>query len=204
MSLVFGEPTSPSDEMDSTTLPAELETNPSSRKRCTRDDDSIPTTAADTNELCTDDPRIVDVTGDLMTSRDSLAHCVSACLGMGKGIAVLFKKRFGRVEQLKAQNIGVGGVAVLDLRDDPKERRWVYYLITKPMYYHKPTYQSLEASLRQMLQHMTDHGVPAVAIPEIGCGLDLLEWSKVHALLQRLLVEYPAVQRVTVYHFPRK
>ena len=45
-------------------------------------------------------------TGDLFSSpdTDSLAHCVSQDLGMGKGIAVLFKKTFGGVEELKSQS----------------------------------------------------------------------------------------------------
>ena len=39
--------------------------------------------------------QIRDVDGDLMTSSDSLCHCVSECLNMGKGIAVLFKEKYG-------------------------------------------------------------------------------------------------------------
>ena len=35
--------------------------------------------------------QIRDVDGDLMNSSDNLCHCVSECLNMGKGIAVLFK-----------------------------------------------------------------------------------------------------------------
>ena len=34
----------------------------------------------------------------------SLAHCVSADMRMGKGIAVEFKKRYGHVEELKEQS----------------------------------------------------------------------------------------------------
>ena len=46
-------------------------------------------------------------TGDLFScdSESSLAHCVSADLHMGKGIAVLFKKKFGRVPELKKQGM---------------------------------------------------------------------------------------------------
>lgn len=62
------------------------------------------------------------VGGDLMEARHTtpaLCHCVSRCLAMGKGIAVLFKTEFGCVEQLKAQGVGIGGVAVLDLLTIP-------------------------------------------------------------------------------------
>lgn len=45
--------------------------------------------------------------GDLFTSPPtaSLAHCVSEDFHMGKGIATLFKKEFGRVGELKAQGM---------------------------------------------------------------------------------------------------
>ena len=49
--------------------------------------------------------QIKEVKGDLFSCSDSssLAHCISADCGMGKGIAVLFKKKFGGVQELKDQ-----------------------------------------------------------------------------------------------------
>ena len=46
-----------------------------------------------------------EVQGDLFSCplQFSLAHCVSADLAMGKGIATLFKKKFGGVEELRGQ-----------------------------------------------------------------------------------------------------
>ena len=43
--------------------------------------------------------------GDLFASSSSasLAHCVSKDLHMGKGIATVFKKKFGGVGELKSQ-----------------------------------------------------------------------------------------------------
>jgi len=45
-----------------------------------------------------------EVRGDLFTSADSLVHCVSRDLHMGKGIATEFKKRFDGVEELCKQS----------------------------------------------------------------------------------------------------
>lgn len=47
------------------------------------------------------------VRGDLFScpGSASLAHCVSADMRMGKGIAVEFKKRYGHVEELKKQSM---------------------------------------------------------------------------------------------------
>ena len=46
-----------------------------------------------------------EVKGDLFSCppSSSLAHCVSEDMAMGKGVAVLFKKEFGGVGDLKAQ-----------------------------------------------------------------------------------------------------
>ena len=76
-----------------------------------------------------------------MTSGDSLCHCVSECLKMGKGIAVLFKEKYGQVEYLKSQGVQTGGVAILDMT--ASEGRYIYYLVTKPKYFDKPTYETL-------------------------------------------------------------
>ena len=46
-----------------------------------------------------------EVHGDLFTSSDSLVHCVSRDLHMGKGIAAEFKKQFGGVDELRQQSI---------------------------------------------------------------------------------------------------
>ena len=48
-----------------------------------------------------------EVYGDLFgcAETDSLAHCVSKDMRMGKGIAVLFKKKFGGMDELKKQGM---------------------------------------------------------------------------------------------------
>lgn len=122
--------------------------------------------------------------GDLFScpASTSLAHCVSQCLAMGKGIAVEFKSRFKGLAELKAQSRKVGEVAVLQ----PSKSRFVYYLITKPRYFHKPTYDDLESSLQAMATHMAEHHVTALAMPRIGCGLDGLQWPKVEALIRKV------------------
>lgn len=141
--------------------------------------------------------RMVELYGDLMTSPHSLCHCVSECLSMGKGIAVLFKQQFGRLDELRAQHVAVGGVAVLPLPGSA--RRFVYYLITKPRFNDKPTYDSLAASLGAMFSHMHSNGVTHVSMPEIGCGLDGLKWSLVSDMVQQMIAGSGIT--VSVYHF---
>jgi hypothetical protein len=69
--------------------------------------------------------------GDLFSCEphSALVHCVSVDLAMGKGIATLFKSKFGGVAELKAQKKQVGDVAVLK-----RDGRWVYYLVSRSIH----------------------------------------------------------------------
>eukprot|EP00930_Biecheleria_cincta_P075898 TRINITY_DN6308_c0_g1_i1.p1 TRINITY_DN6308_c0_g1~~TRINITY_DN6308_c0_g1_i1.p1 ORF type:complete len:278 (-),score=39.58 TRINITY_DN6308_c0_g1_i1:52-885(-) len=118
--------------------------------------------------------------GDLFEvgSEWCLCHCVSKDLSMSAGIAVDFKKNFGGVQDLKSQNLDVGGVGVLQ-----KKGRYIYYLVTKNKHGGKPSMQTLEASLRKMREHMVANGVNKLAMPHIGCGLDQLCWAAVQELV---------------------
>jgi hypothetical protein len=46
-----------------------------------------------------------EVNGDLFTAKTSLAHCVGADLTMGAGIAVMFRKQFARIDELRSQKV---------------------------------------------------------------------------------------------------
>ena len=89
---------------------------------------------------------------------------------------------------------GIGDVAVLKRE---KENRFIYYLITKEKYSHKPTYKSLADSLTSMKEHMLRNGVMKLSMPRIGCGLDLLEWRKVEEMLRDMFCDMDL--QITVY-----
>ena len=137
-----------------------------------------------------------EVKGDLFDSQDSLAHCVSADFHMGKGIALTFRTKFGRLSELHEQKTKVPGVAFLK-EGDEKTSRFLYYLVTKEKYYGKPTYETLEASLKALLEHASKNGVKKLSIPRIGCGLDRLLWDRVYEMLQSVFENSGMV--ITVY-----
>lgn len=116
--------------------------------------------------------------GDLFSSRNAIGHCVSADMKMTKGIAKVFKKKFGRVEQLKRSGARVGDVRALFI-----DGRWVYYLITKDMFFMKPSYSTLENALMNMKRHAELEQVKNIDLPRLGCGLDGLEWSIVKPII---------------------
>uniref|UniRef100_A0A3Q3AC54 O-acyl-ADP-ribose deacylase 1 n=1 Tax=Kryptolebias marmoratus TaxID=37003 RepID=A0A3Q3AC54_KRYMA len=139
------------------------------------------------------------VTGDLFScpADEALAHCISEDCRMGAGIAVLFRRRFGGVSELKEQKKLTGQCAVLK-----RDRRFVYYLITKKNATQKPTYDGLRQSLEDMRSHCVENGVTRISMPRIGCGLDRLEWSKVSVMLEQVF-RHTGIS-VTVYSLLRK
>lgn len=86
----------------------------------------------------------------------------------------------------------MGEAAVLSKGD-----RFVYYLITKPKFFNKPTYATLRWSLESMRKHCLENGVTCLSIPEIGCGRDGLDWKKVSELIKDVFKDTGIT--VTVY-----
>lgn len=107
-----------------------------------------------------------------------LAHCISSDFALGAGIAKTFDsvynmrfKLFRNYPDYKY----VGGDALLI--DN------VYNLVTKPKYWHKPTYDSLREALEMMKEQMDFVGATKLAMPKIGCGLDKLSWNQVYDII---------------------
>ena len=129
---------------------------------------------------------IKEVVGDLFNSptQFSLCHCVSSDFRMGRGIAVLFKQKFGRVDQLRAFNAKPGDIAWI--RVNEPEERYVMYLVTKSRYYEKPTMNTLERSLQKMKELCLHRNITQIAMPRIGCGLDQMTWATVSQSIERI------------------
>lgn len=113
-----------------------------------------------------------------------LAHCISGDYALGAGIAVEFNKRFDMRRKLMMdfpdywnymeKNKLTGGCILIDN---------VLNLITKKKYYHKPTYQSMLEAITMMKVACKANNIKRVAMPQIGCGLDQLEWDKVSKII---------------------
>lgn len=117
---------------------------------------------------------ITEETRDLFTVPQGyyLAHCISGDFALGAGIA----KKFNEVYDMRFKlfrDFDEGEVGRAYLVDN------VFNLVTKPRYFDKPTYETLENSLRDMKERCEDLGVAKLAIPLLGCGLDRLDWSRV-------------------------
>ena len=118
--------------------------------------------------------------GDLFEqgSNKNLAHCVSADFRMSRGIARTFRERFGGIEELITLNATVGDTVKLT-RDD----RYIFYLITKEKYFHKPTLRSLKQCLLHLKKQIIELGIISLDIPKIAAGLDKIPWTITKQLL---------------------
>ena len=133
-----------------------------------------------------------EVIGDLFLSNGgAIAHCVSSDLKMGKGIALEFRRRFGHVDTLKAQQ---GPIRVLTNLGCYSH---IFYLVTKEKYYDKPTYQSMAYCLYHLRDIVIREHVSSLSIPLLGCGLDRLEWEQVRNLLMSIFSSVDV--SITVY-----
>ncbi|XP_001947976.2 uncharacterized protein LOC100164186 isoform X1 [Acyrthosiphon pisum] len=116
-----------------------------------------------------------------MPEEYSLGHCVAKDMRMSAGIAIYFKRNFGRVGELMDQRPNVGSVAFLQHND-----RFIYYLVTKEFSNGKPSYNSITAAITKLRDFIVQHDVKKLAIPRIGCGLDKLDWSIVRRIIENL------------------
>ena len=127
------------------------------------------------------------------------AHCISADCAMGAGIALQFVDWFQKKYDLNLRSFCSG-------RDTNKgtciDTGRLFNLVTKEHYWDKPTYSSLERSLKCMAKsYMKDYitysmdGVEAklttIVMPCIGCGLDQLNWTKVRDIIFKVFRYIP-------------
>ena len=66
----------------------------------------------------------------------------------------------------------------------PESQRFVYHLIPKVRHFHKPTYKALRLSLEARENNAESKNVLRLSMPQIGWGLDKLDWNKVQTLIQ--------------------
>ena len=139
--------------------------------------------------------QIIETYGDIFAQcppHIPLVHCVSLDLKMSKGIASVFKRKFGNVPFLKAQVHSVGQVATLNY-----EGRFIFYMATKRHFFCKPTYVSLAKSLLTLKVSMERLGLTQLAMPRISTGLDNLQWP----IVKELVTESFFDSNVTIYVF---
>lgn len=123
-------------------------------------------------------------------------HLISSCIISSPMICLTFRRIFKNIPLLRAQRQGPGSVVLLKNND-----RYIFYLVTKIRYFHKPTYESLYFSLIRLKQFCICLNVKKLAMPKIGCGLDRLNWVRVKNLMG-LVFDNSDVE-IIVYSLPK-
>lgn len=110
-----------------------------------------------------------------------LIHCVSADFALGAGIARRFAK-LGVAEELKKSYDGLTEWSLY--HGHAYQTGHIWSLVTKERYWHKPTYTTLRTALENLKEQLLILPVSEIAMPQIGCGLDRLQWGRVSAIIQ--------------------
>ncbi|KAJ8936003.1 hypothetical protein NQ318_009683 [Aromia moschata] len=131
-----------------------------------------------------------------------LAHCVAADLRISRGIALTFKKAFGQLEELRRQRPEVGRVLQITAAEQEKERS-VFYLVTKQLSHHKPTYQTVWDTLVELRDVLLSQSISSLAIPKIASGLDGLDWRVIRSMLE-VLFRFTGIEILVCCYNPRR
>lgn len=132
-------------------------------------------------------PNVIEVVGDIFVDAPAcmaLGHSVAEDFEMSAGIAVDFKHKFGRVDDLLSMGRTVGQVAVLPVAQPDGSVRYVFYIITKRRSRGtRPTLPDFAAAVHNLAEACTMLGVKQIALPRIGTIKDKLQWGDVRNII---------------------
>lgn len=122
--------------------------------------------------------------GNLLEARaEALVNTVNTVGVMGKGIALMFKERFGEnfrryAAACKAQEVQTGKMFVTEVveLDGP---RWIVNFPTKQHWRAPSRMQWVVEGLQDLRHFLIEQQVKSVAIPPLGAGNGGLDWTKV-------------------------
>ena len=97
---------------------------------------------------------------------------------MAAGIATHFLKLFLDLKDIRQRNTFLESGSLI-AHFSYQRQNWIYNLVTKRHSNDRRTSRSFHKSLCRMKSYMLAHGITGVSLPQIGCGLDKLNWKKV-------------------------
>ena len=118
--------------------------------------------------------------GNLLESKDSLAHCISLELKRPAGVA-------------RENSVQLS----LELFVQEIDDRFIYHLVTKKRLFQTPTYDILRQSLEAMMNHANKHKFTQISKPTADFGLDRLERHKVVCVIKKICAHSNST--ITVY-----
>ena len=108
----------------------------------------------------------------ILTGTICIAHCVSSDFAMGKGLASTLACCYPELQELRKLAINNFPPGSLVTYIDQQHQRFIYNLVTKRRFFHKPIYATLELSLQALKRHLKRHNIHELGIPKFGCVYD--------------------------------
>ena len=141
---------------------------------------------------------LVEVSGNLYHSTDSIAHSISSDFKLAAGKAKQVREAFPTTYP----ELGSTASEEKHYSQQISPKRFIYHLLVRPSFWNKLTYSSLRAALEAMLQHVDKHKNEKISIPRLSTGLSKLNWLKVKEIITDVLHNSPI--KVTVYTQPQR
>ena len=136
--------------------------------------------------------------GNLLESRaEALVNTVNTVGVMGKGIALMFKERFGENTRLytaacKAKQVQTGKMYITEVHelDGP---RWIVNFPTKQHWKAPSQMAWVEEGLQDLRRFLIEKQIKSIAIPPLGAGNGGLDWARVREQIEGVLGDLPNV-----------
>lgn len=141
--------------------------------------------------------------GDLFNSKAEVYINPVNCVGvMGKGIALIFKKRypdmFTRYKEICDKHLLSPGVLHV-YTTHIEQPKYIINFPTKQHWRYPSQYDWIELGLLK-LQKVIEHlDIQSIAMPALGCGNGGLSWEKVKTYLHKYLDQFKHVN-ITIYN----
>ena len=141
---------------------------------------------------------IDEIRADLFSDRDVadgeaiIVHCISSCKRLGAGFALAVRRRYGKPE-------GDTADWPCHILQAGADGNYIGHLVTKCMYWHKPTIATLQVSLDGLCAAIAADPTlrgRCLVMPRIGCGLDRLRWGDVQKIVAETMARYGLSGRV--------
>ncbi|HLL47778.1 MAG TPA: macro domain-containing protein [Longimicrobiaceae bacterium] len=144
-------------------------------------------------------------TGNLLDApAEALVNTVNEVGVMGKGIALMFRRRFPDNARLymeagKAGEVRVGRMLVTPAGE--LTPRWIVHFPTKKHWRNPSRIEWVREGLADLVRVVREHGIRSIALPPLGCGNGGLDWQQVRPMIESAFAELPDVE-VIVYESP--
>lgn len=149
--------------------------------------------------------KLKEYEGDLFQIVDNdtyFAQGISADFVMKKGISVKFNMTYNNRERLVAKygdylkkwddvKDGCAGFCILENK--------VLNLVIKRNYRDEPTLIAVSMAFFEMRKYIINKNIKLISMPQIGCGLEGLEWDDVRRQLEIALADLDVTVKVYKY-----